>query len=117
MSYTDQNDVYITGVLYLESAYPDNPISIFNELDNELRTISGFSYEYFYVNRSECRFSDSSTREQLLIFLKNVKLNGNTFLSNSQSTSLRSSIISVMNSLINSFSYNDVIMRTYREVI
>jgi len=115
MTYLEQNDLYITGVLYNDSAYPDSSVPVFNELDEVFRLIPGLSYSMFHVNRSECRFSDSSTREQLLIFLKDVKLNGSNFLSDADSTSLRNSLKTVLNNT-QSITYTDIEMRTSREV-
>jgi hypothetical protein len=114
VSYIDQTDVYITGVLYEQNAYPDNPNIVFDILDSAFRNIQGLYYENFGVNRSECRFSNSDTREQLLVFLKNVIVNGNKFLTDMQSTSLRSSLISALNSVID-ISFTDVEIRTTRE--
>ena len=114
MSYTEQTDVYITRVLYQQSAYPDSSVPVFNELDTSFRSIEGIKYENFHVNRAECRFSDSFTREQLLIFLKNVTLDGVSFLSDVQSTSLRNSLMSILN-VVADITYFDVEIRTSRE--
>jgi hypothetical protein len=111
----DQNDLYITGVLYQGNAYPDSSVPVFEELDTNFRTISGLYYSNFCVNRSECRMSDSSTREQLLIFLKGVTLNGSSFLTDAQSDSLRTSIMQVLNTT-SDITYFDVEMRTSREI-
>jgi hypothetical protein len=136
----DQTDVYITGVLYQENAYPDSSVPVFSELDEAFRTILGLSYEYFHVNKSECRFSDSTTREQLLIFLKNVTMSNISlalnddddlldsgqnllvpgiteslsFLTDAQSDDLRQSIIDVLNT-VSDITYDDVEIRTTRE--
>jgi hypothetical protein len=115
MSTFDQTDLYITGALYQQSAYPDSSVTVFNELDEAFRAIDGVKYQNFCVNRSECKFSDSSTREQLLIFLKGLTLNDSSFLTDTQSTNLRTSFIDVLNQLID-LTYDDVQIRTSREV-
>jgi len=111
----DETQVYVTGVLYNQDAYPDNPHLIFNEIDEAFRTIQGLEYLDLCINRSETRFSDASTREQLLIFMKDVVYRCERFLTDTQSDNLRTALITVLDS-ISSITYGDVEIRTTREV-
>jgi anti-anti-sigma regulatory factor len=111
----DDTQVYITGVLYQQDAYPSDPSSLFSLIDQAFRQISGLEYWELLINRSECRFSNSTTREQLLLFMKDVKYNGTTFLSDIQSSNMRTAIINKLNEL-SDITYNDVEIRTTRQI-
>lgn len=111
----DDTQVYITGVLYQQDAYPSDPSSLFSLIDQAFRQISGLEYWELLINRSECRFSNSTTREQLLLFMKDVKYNGTSFLSDIQSSNMRTAIINKLNEL-SDITYNDVEIRTTRQI-
>ena len=112
---TDDTQVYVTGVLYQEDAYPSDPSALFDFIDEAFRQISGLEFWELLINRSECRFSNSTTREQLLIFMKDVVYNGVKFLSDTQSSTLRTAIIDKLGSL-DELSYSDVEIRTTRMI-
>jgi hypothetical protein len=112
---TDDTQIYVTGVLYQEDAYPSDPSALFSLIDEAFRQISGLEFWELLINRSECRFSNSTTREQLLIFMKDVVYSGTRFLSDAQSSSLRTAIIDKLDSL-SDITYTDVEMRTTRTI-
>jgi hypothetical protein len=109
----DDTQVYVTGVLYQQDAYPSDPSALFSMIDEAFRQISGLEYWELLINRSECRFSNSTTREQLLIFMKGVVYNDVTFLSDTASSSLRTAIINKLSTL-SDITYSDVEIRTTR---
>jgi len=111
----DDTQVYVTGVLYQEDAYPSDPSAMFSLVDEAFRQISGLEYWELLINRSECRFANSTTREQLLLFMKDVVYNNTRFLSDSQSSSLRTAIINKLTSLPD-IEFSDVEVRTTRTV-
>ena len=111
----DDTQIYVTGVLYQEDAYPSDPTALFTYIDEAFRQIPNLEFWELLINRSECRFSNSTTREQLLIFMKDVVYSGTRFLSDSQSDTLRNAIISKLDSL-SDITYTDVEMRTTRSV-
>jgi len=111
----DDTQVYIKGVLYQQDAYPTDATDLFNLIDESFRQISGFKFNELLINRSECRFSNGTTREQLLIFFKDIMYTENSFLTDTQSTNLRNAIINKLDSLTD-ISYNDVEIRTSRVV-
>jgi len=111
----DDTQIYVTGVLYQEDAYPIDPTSLFDLVDIAFREISGLGYWELLINRSESRFSNTTTREQLLIFMKDVVYNGDRYLTNSQSSGLRTAIINKLDSL-SDITYADVEIRTSRTV-
>ena len=113
---TDDTQVYVTGFLYQQDAYPSDPMPLFAMIDEAFRQISGLEYWELLINRSECRFANTTTREQLLIFLKGVVYNSVTFLSDSQSTTLRTALINKLDSLSSTVSYDDVVIRTSRTI-
>jgi len=115
MATVDQTDVYITGVLYNSDAYPDDPQSVFAPVDEAFRDIADLEWQFLNVNRAENRFSGGTTREQLLIFMKNVTVGGTSFLSDTQSTTLRNNLITALNT-ISSITFVDVEIRTTRTV-
>jgi hypothetical protein len=112
---TDDTQVYVTGVLYQQSAYPSNIDLLVSLVDDAFRQILGLKYSELLVNRSECRFSNTTTREQLLLFLKDVSFNDVKFISDSQSTSMRTAIINKLNEL-SDIEYDNVEIRTTRFV-
>jgi len=111
----DDTQIYVTGVLYQQSAYPSDVTQLLYLIDDALAQISELKYSEVLINRSECRFSNSTTREQLLVFLKDVSFNDIKFLSDSQSTSLRVALISQLNQL-SDLEYDSVEIRTTRTV-
>jgi hypothetical protein len=108
---SEDTQVYVTGFLYQEDAYPSDPSSLFSLIDEKFREISGLEFWELLINRSECRFSNTTTREQLLIFMKNVVYNGIIFLSDLQSDSLRTAIINKLDT-VTDITYTDVVIRT-----
>ena len=110
---TNDTQVYITGVLYQESAYPDDPSILFSIVDEKFREITEMGYEYLDINRSENRFSNETTREQLLIFMKDVLYNSTSYLTDSQSVALRTALINKLDTITN-LTYTDVEIRTTR---
>ena len=112
----DETQIYITEVLYQSDAFPTDPKILFKMIDEQFRQITALEYQFLSINRSENRFSGGTTREQLLIFMKDIKYNGNAFLSDTNSASLRSDLISKLNS-ISDIAYNDVEIRTTRTVV
>lgn len=112
---TEDTQVYVTGFLYQSDAYPSDPMTLFGVVDNTLRTIQGLDYWELLINRSECRFSNSTTREQLLIFLKDATYNSVAFLSDTDSTSLRTAIKDALDSVAD-FTYTDVEIRTSKTI-
>ena len=111
---TDNTQVYITGVLYQGDAFPDDATPLFNVVDDAFREIDTLEYQYLDINRSECRFSGGTTREQLLIFMKNVTYGGNSYLSDTESGNLRTAIVNALNGL-SDVTYSDVEVRTTRD--
>jgi len=109
----DDTQVYVTGVLYQEDAYPSDPSALFKLIDEAFRQISGLEFWELLINRAECKFANSTTREQLLIFMKDVVYNSVTFLSDTQSSSLRTAIINKLGTLAD-ITYVDVEIRTSR---
>ena len=103
-------DMYVTGVLYNESAFPDSPNDLFSVVDAAFRTISILDYVSLNINRSETRFSNGTTREQLLIFMKDITYNGNTWLTLTDVTAFRNAIIAALNT-VDSLTYDDVEVR------
>jgi len=114
VSTTDENQVYVTGVLYNSSAFPDDPQDLFDIVDEKFRELDELSFADLNINRSETRFSDGETREQLLIFMKGVSWDGSNFLSDTNSNTLRNNLVTKLNS-ISGLSYTDVEIRTSRE--
>jgi hypothetical protein len=112
----DDTQIYITGVLYQYDAFPSDPKILFGYIDEKLREITLLEYQFLSINRSENRFSNGTTREQLLIFMKDIKYNNVVFLSDSGSAALRTTLINKLNSLLD-ITYNDVEIRTTRTVI
>jgi hypothetical protein len=112
----NDTQVYATGVLYQETAYPDSPDALFKIVDEKLREITEVTYFVLAINRAENRFSNSTTREQLLIFMKDVQYNSNSYLSDSDSASLRTAVINKLDT-ITDLTYNDVEIRTTRKTI
>jgi len=110
---TNDTQVYVTGVLYQQDAYPSDPSDMFKLIDGAFREISGLEFWILSINRSECRFANATTREQLLIFMKDVVYNSNAFLSDTQSSSLRTAIINKLDEL-SDIQYSDVEIRTTR---
>ena len=111
----DDTQVYVTGVLYQQDAYPSDPSVLFDITDEAFRQITGLEFWELLINRSECRFSNGSTREQLLIFMKDVIYNGNKYLTDAQSSNLRTAIIDKLDSM-SDITYSDVEIRTSRVV-
>lgn len=110
---TDDTQIYVTGVLYDMESFPDDPHIVFNKIHTKFSEISGLGYGKLAINRAENRFSNGTTREQMLIFMKDVTYSGNSYLTDAQSTSLRSDLISKLNS-ITEITYDDVEIRTTR---
>ena len=79
MPIIDDTQVYVTGCLYKQDAYPDDPQELFDIVDEFLRQVTDLSFWVLAINRSETRFSGGTTREQLLIFLKDVIYNGKQY--------------------------------------
>ena len=82
---------------------------------DSLNDISEFVFGSLSINRTEARFSGGTTREQLLVFLKDVRYNGQVYLSDSVSSTLRTNIINKLNTVMD-FTYTDVVIRTMRGV-
>lgn len=112
----DDTQVYINGVLYQSEAFPSDPKILFNIIDEKLRELTSLEYQFLSINRAENRFSNETTREQLMIFMKDVKYNSNVFLSDSESSSLRTDLINKINT-ISEFSYDDVEIRITRTIL
>ena len=108
---TEETQCYIIGGLYNSDAYPDDPTDLYNDINSKLGEVSGLSYTQLSINRSENRFSGGSTREQLLVFLKDVTYNNDTYLNDSNSSTLRTNIISKLDEMTN-FTYTDVEIRS-----
>lgn len=111
----DQTDIYITGVLYQQDAYPTDPQPLFILIDNAFREISGLGYEYLDINRAENRLSNGTTREQLLIFMKEVKYNDESYLTDTSSSSVRTALINKLAELTD-ITYSDIEIRTKRTI-
>ena len=112
----DEMQVYVTEVLYNSSAYPADPQPVFDLIDGAFREIDGLDYSFLSINRTEARFSGGSTREQLLIFMKNVTYNDLTFLTDTDSSTLRTNIKNKLDTL-GAITYTDVEIRILREII
>ena len=110
---TDNTQTYITGVLYNGDAFPSDPTELFTLIDGKLREIVDLEYEYLNINRAENKFSNGTTREQLLIFMKDIVYAGNSYLSDTSSAALRTAIINVLNDIVN-LTYTDVEVRSTR---
>lgn len=108
--------VYITGALWNQGAYPDDPMGPLLAVDEQMRKVSGMDYDGIYINRSENRFSNGTTREQLLFFMKGVIYNGNRFLTDSSSAALRSDIITKLAS-VDGLTYDDVELRITNDTV
>jgi len=113
MATTDDTQMYVTGVLYQSDAFPDSPDDVFDVVDKALREIDNLDFRYLCINRTEARFSGGTTREQLLIFMKEITYNSNQYLSDSASGTLRTAIIGKLNG-ITDLTYNDVEIRSTR---
>lgn len=111
----DNTQVYITGITYNTQSFPDDPHVVFDVVYVKLCEIANLSFGSLYVNRAENRFSNGTVREQMLVFMKNVSYSGNAYLSDSQSSTVRTNIINKMNELTE-ISYIDVEVRTTREI-
>lgn len=114
MAFLDNTQVYVTGVLYNSSAYPDNLDDIFDDVDAKFREITDLEFGFLSMNRSETRFSGGTTREQLVIFMKSVMFEDDSFLSDAQSNNLRGQLINKLDQISN-LTYTDVEIRTVRE--
>ena len=111
---TNDTQIYVTGVLFNEDAFPSDPSVMFSTIDAKFREITSLTWSYLCINRAENRFANTTTREQLLIFMKNATYNGDAYLSDTNSASLRSDLISKLNSIV-SITYVDVEIRTTRK--
>ena len=116
MSSSDDTQIYITGVLYQENAFPDDSSILFGIVDGKFREISGLEFGFLSINRAENRFSAGSTREQLLIFMKDVIYNSSIYLSDTDSGNLRTALINKLDA-ITDLTYNDVEIRSTRTTI
>lgn len=113
MATNNDTQVYVTGVLYQSDAFPDDPSILFDLMDENFREISGLAFEYLSINRTEARFSGGTTREQLLIFMKNVTYNSDSYLSSTNSASLRTAINNKLDT-VTDLTYVDTEIRTTR---
>jgi hypothetical protein len=109
----DDTQIYITGVLYQSDAFPTDPKILFALIDGKLREITALEFQFLSINRAENRFSNETTREQLLIFMKDIKYDGVVFLSDTNSSALRTAIVNKMNDTAELI-FNDVEIRTTR---
>ena len=106
--------IFITGILYNDEAFPSNPKELFNIIDEKIRNgIPLLTFKNSCINRSENRFSNSNVREQLMYFIQYAKYNNNEFLSDIDSETLRSQLITVFNNIDN-VTYNDIEIRSSR---
>jgi len=109
----DNTQIYITGVQYNSSSYPDDEKNMFDDVSVNFKAITNFTYGFLSINRAENRLSSGTTREQLLIFLKDVVYGGNTYLTEANAAALRTAIITKL-ALIPAITYTDVEIRTTR---
>lgn len=116
MATEDKTEMYVTGVLYQQSAFPDNPQNVFDIVDEAFREIADLSWDKLCVNRSENRFSSGITREQLLIFMHGITYDGDEYLSDTDSNSLRNAIKGKLDNL-SDITYVDVEVRSFRVTI
>ena len=112
---TDDTQVYITGVLYNSDAFPSDPAEMFAVIDGKFREITLLTYGFLCINRAENRFSGGTTREQLLIFMKDITYNSDIYLSDTNSAALRTDLINKL-ATIASITYTDVEIRTTRAI-
>jgi len=113
----DETQLYVTGILYKGDAFPSDPKVLFGIIDNAIRNnITNLTYSSSCINRSENRFSNSTTREQLLFFIKDIVYAGNAYLSDTDSASLRTAMINVFNN-ITDLTYTDVEVRSTRVTV
>ena len=115
MATVDDTQAYVTGVLYNESAFPDDPSILFGIVDGAFREIADLEYQFCSINRAENRFSGGTTREQLLIFMKYITYDGNSYLSDTESGNLRTALINKLDA-IDDLTYVDVEIRSSRTV-
>lgn len=113
MPTADQTDIYVTGVLYQTNAFPDSADDLFSIIDREFREIDGLEFQFLDINRADNRFSGGSTRQQLLIFMKDITYNSSKFLSDTNSNTLRNSLKTKLDNIID-VTYTDVEIRTSR---
>jgi len=109
----DNTQIYITEVLYNSSSYPDDEKNMFDDVSVNFKAIANFSYGFLCINRAENRFAAGTTREQLLIFIKDITYGGNTYLTEANAAALRTEIINKLG-LITAITYTDVEVRTTR---
>ena len=112
----DDTQIYITGVLYQSEAFPSDPKILFNIVDEKFRELISLEYQFLSINRAENRFSSGTTREQLVIFMKDIKYNGSAYLSDTNSGLVRTALIGKLDT-INDLTYTDVEIRTTRTTI
>lgn len=116
MPTVDDTQMYATGVLYQSSAFPNDSSILFGIVDEAFREIADLEFSFLSINRAENRFSGGTTREQLLIFMKDITYDGNTYLSDADSGTLRTALIGKLNG-ITDLTYTDVEVRSTRVTI
>jgi hypothetical protein len=109
---SNETQMYVTGIIYEGDAFPSDPKLAYNKIDEAIRNnILNLTYHASCLNRSENRFANSTTREQLLFFMKDINYNNNLYLTDSASNELRTALINVFNNIPN-LTYSDIEIRS-----
>lgn len=75
-------EIYLTGVVYKDQCWYDNPDFLLDQIYNNLNEISGFIFSSISINMSQVYNVSlkQSNYDSMIMFLKNVKYNSTDFL-------------------------------------
>lgn len=110
----EETEIYITNFTYFGSAWQDNINGTFDYIDTVFRDIENFSFYDLAISHAEVVNSNLQTRNEAVLFIKRATYNGKSYLSDSESSSMRTAIISRLSSEIN-IGYSDIEIRSSRK--
>ena len=109
----ESTEIYITGVRYKSESWYSNPDELLDTVADYLYEISGFVFISLSLNMSQVHnVSIVSTQyDAMMLYLKGVKYQGTSFLSEDMIRELRDKIIEKLNQLPE-FEFVDVQLRS-----
>ena len=110
----NETEIYITNFKYQGSSWFTNINAVFDYVDAVFRDISNFDFFDLAISHIEIIDANQNTSNEAILFVKRGKYNDNSYLSDSDSSTLRTAIINKLNSE-SDITFNDVEVRSQRK--
>jgi len=110
----DETEIYVTNFKYLGDSWFTDINIVFDYMDALLRDIDNFDFFDLAISNIEIVDANQNTSNEAILFVKRGKYNNISYLSDTNSATLRTAIINKLNS-DSDITFDDVEVRSQRK--